>query len=88
VAWLREHLIAFFGRDRVAGELRVPYHRQHLRDEIFASCEVLGERYQADAVIFDVRPCRRARPAARPRRESLAILAVVPGLDLRKTATN
>ncbi|HEY5309694.1 MAG TPA: GTPase HflX, partial [Casimicrobiaceae bacterium] len=59
VAKLRERLIAFFVRDLVAGELRVPYDRQHLRGEIFASCEVLGERYQPDAVIFDV----RAHPA-------------------------
>ena len=46
-------------RDLVTGEIRVPYDRQHLRGEIFASCEVLGERYQPDAVIFDV----RAHPA-------------------------
>jgi GTP-binding protein HflX len=59
VAFLRERLIAFFVRDLVAGEIRVPYDRQHLRGEIFASCEVLGERYQPDAVIFDV----RAHPA-------------------------
>ena len=59
VARLRERLVAFFVRDLVAGELRVPYDRQHLRGEIFASCEVLGERYQPDAVIFDV----RAHPA-------------------------
>ncbi len=55
VAKLRERLIAFFASDLVAGEVRVPYHKQHLRGEIFASCQVLGERYQADAVIFDVR---------------------------------
>ncbi len=55
VAKLRARLIAFFVRDLVAGELRVPYDKQHLRSEIFASCEVMGERYQPDAVIFDVR---------------------------------
>ncbi len=59
VARLRERLMAFFGRELIVGELRVPYDRQHLRGEIFASCEVLGERYQEDAVIFDV----RAHPA-------------------------
>jgi len=59
VARLRERLIAFFVRDLVAAELRVPYDKQHLRGEIFALCEVLGERYQPDAVIFDV----RAHPA-------------------------
>jgi GTP-binding protein HflX len=59
VARLRARLITLFGRDLIAGELRVPYDKQHLRGEIFASCEVLGERYQPDAVIFDV----RAHPA-------------------------
>jgi GTP-binding protein HflX len=59
VSRLRERLIAFFARDLVSGEVRVPYDRQQLRGEIFASCEVLGERYQEDAVIFDV----RAHPA-------------------------
>ncbi|MEP6654858.1 MAG: GTPase, partial [Myxococcales bacterium] len=59
VARLRTRLIAFFARDLITGEVRVPYDRQQLRGEIFASCEVLGERYQEDAVIFDV----RAHPA-------------------------
>lgn len=59
VARLRTRLIAFFARDLITGEVRVPYDRQQLRGEIFASCEVLGERYQDDAVIFDV----RAHPA-------------------------
>ena len=59
VAMLRARLIAFFGRDLVKGEVRVPYSRQHLRGEIFASCEVLGERYEDDVVVFDV----RAHPA-------------------------
>jgi GTP-binding protein HflX len=55
VARLRARLIAFFARDLVSGEVRIPYDRQNLRGEIFASCEVLGERYDDDAVIFDVR---------------------------------
>jgi GTP-binding protein HflX len=59
VARLRLRLIAFFDRDLVNGEVRVPYDRQQLRGEIFASCEVLGESYQTDAVIFAV----RAHPA-------------------------
>jgi GTP-binding protein HflX len=59
VALLRERMIAFFGRDMVEGEVFVPYHRQQLRGEIFASCEVLGERYEEDRVIFRV----RAHPA-------------------------
>jgi GTP-binding protein HflX len=59
VARLRERLVGFFNRDLVEGEVRVPYDRQQLRGEIFAACEVLGERYNDDAVIFRV----RAHPA-------------------------
>jgi GTP-binding protein HflX len=55
VARLRAHLCGFFARDLVKGEIRVPYDHQHLRGEIFASCEVLGERYQEDVIIFEVR---------------------------------
>jgi GTP-binding protein HflX len=56
---LRDRLTAFFNRDLVEGEVRVPYDRQQLRGEIFAACEVLGESYNDDAVIFRV----RAHPA-------------------------
>jgi GTP-binding protein HflX len=59
VTALHAHLVKFFGRDLVQGELRVPYDRQQLRGEIFAMCEVLGERYEDDVVVFEV----RARPA-------------------------
>jgi GTP-binding protein HflX len=55
VAMLREKLVAFFQRDLVEGELRVPYDKQALRGEIFAVCQVLEERYEEDAVIFRVR---------------------------------
>ena len=55
VAALRLGLIAFFSRGLVEGEVCVPYDRQQRRGEIFASCEVLGERYQDDGVIFRVR---------------------------------
>lgn len=55
VAQLRERLIAFFARDLVEQELRIPYDQQHLRGEIFAACEVLGERYEEDGVYFRVR---------------------------------
>jgi len=59
VARLRERLVAFFRRDLVEGEVCVPYDRQHLRGEIFAACEVLGERYDEGGVTFRV----RAHPA-------------------------
>jgi GTP-binding protein HflX len=55
VAALHARLVAFFGRALVEGELLVPYDRQHLRGQIFASCEVLAERYQDDGVVFQLR---------------------------------
>jgi len=55
VAHLRARLVAFFGRDLVEGDLHVPYDRQQLRGEIFDTCEVLGERYTDDGVVFRVR---------------------------------
>jgi GTPase len=58
VAKLHARLVGFFARDLVEGEVHVPYDRQQLRGEIFAACEVLGERYDDAGVIFRV----RARP--------------------------
>ena len=58
VAGLHARIVAFFSRGLVEGEVRVPYDRQQLRGEIFTSCEVLGERYNDDGVVFLV----RARP--------------------------
>ncbi len=55
VTALHGHLVAFFSRGLVEGEVLVPYDRQHLRGQIFSECEVLGERYQDDGVIFHVR---------------------------------
>ena len=55
IAHFRAHILAFFARDLVEGELRVPYDRQKLRGEIFDGCEVLAERYEDDAVVFRVR---------------------------------
>jgi GTP-binding protein HflX len=55
VAHLRARLVAFFARDMVEDDLHVPYDRQQLRGEIFAACEVLGERYTDDGVVFRVR---------------------------------
>jgi len=67
VAALRTRLVAFFARDLVQGEIRVPYARQQMRGDIFGLCEVLGERYEDDAVIFDV----RAHPAVLDRLRAL-----------------
>src|SRR3569623_1540688 len=59
VADLRARQIAFFARDLIEGEVHVAYDRQQLRGEIYAGCEVLGERYDETGVIFQV----RAHPA-------------------------
>ncbi|HEY0715628.1 MAG TPA: GTPase, partial [Polyangia bacterium] len=55
VARLHGEIVAHFSRDLVEEELRVPYDRQQLRGEIYTHCQVLGERYEPDAVIFQVR---------------------------------
>jgi GTP-binding protein HflX len=55
VARFRAHVLGFFARDLVEGELRVPNDRQKLRGEIFDGCEVLAERYEDDVVVFRVR---------------------------------
>ena len=77
VARLRARLIAFFGRDLVEGEVHVPYARQKMRGEIFASCEVLGERYDEDGVVFRV----RAVPALLERLRAAPGLAPDPASD-------
>ena len=58
VARLHAAFAAFFTRDLVEAELRVPWDRQKLRGEIFAACEVVEERAEADAAVFRVRAHR------------------------------
>src|SRR6058998_3684809 len=58
VARLHAELAAFFTHDLVEAELRVPWDRQQLRGEIFAACEVVEERTEADAAVFRVRAHR------------------------------
>jgi GTP-binding protein HflX len=60
VARLHARLAAFFAGDLIEAELRVPWDRQQLRGEIFALCEVLEERAEADAAVFRVRGPRAA----------------------------
>jgi GTP-binding protein HflX len=55
VARLHAALAAFFARDLEEAELRVPWDRQQLRGEIFAACEVVEERAEAEAAVFRVR---------------------------------
>jgi len=58
VARLHAGLAAFFTHDLVEAELRVPWDRQQLRGEIFAACEVVEERAEADAAVFRVKAPR------------------------------
>ena len=60
VARLHARLAAFFVGDLIEAELRVPWDRQQLRGEIFALCEVIDERTEADAAVFRVRGPRAA----------------------------
>jgi GTP-binding protein HflX len=59
VARLHAALRAFFTRDLVEAEVRVPWDRQQVRGEIFAACEVVEERAEADAAVFRVRADRQ-----------------------------
>jgi GTP-binding protein HflX len=55
VARLRQIIIDFFQQGLVEEELFVPWSAQQLRGEIFASCEVLGERADEEGAFFQVR---------------------------------
>jgi len=60
IARLREAIVAFFQQDRVEEEIFLPWSAQQLRGEIYASCEVLGERADGDGAFFSVRGERGA----------------------------
>jgi GTP-binding protein HflX len=55
VAQLHKAIVAFFQRDRVEAELFLPWTAQKLRNEIFASFEVLGERAEIDGAFLRIR---------------------------------
>ena len=55
VAKLRQTIIAFFQRHLVETELFLPWSAQQLRGEIYARCEVLEERAEAEGAFFHVR---------------------------------
>ena len=52
-------IVAHFQRDLVDEELFVPWTAQRLRGEVFAHCEVLSERADADGAFFQVRGAAR-----------------------------
>ena len=55
VAKLRETILAFFRQDLVEDELFLPWSAQQLRGEVYANCEVLDERADAEGAFFRVR---------------------------------
>jgi GTP-binding protein HflX len=55
IAKLREAIAAFFQRDLVEAELFLPWSAQNLRGEIFANCQVLEERSDAEGAFLRVR---------------------------------
>ena len=55
VARLHRAIVAFFQRDLVEAELFLPWSAQQLRRDVYASCEVLGERADEDGAYFAVR---------------------------------
>ena len=57
---LRETILAFFRQDLVEAELFLPWAAQQLRGEIFAHCEVLAERADAEGAFLRVRGEREA----------------------------
>ena len=60
VARLHALIVAHFQRDLTEEELFVPWSAQRLRGEIFAHCEVVSERVDADGAFFRVRGAARA----------------------------
>jgi GTP-binding protein HflX len=60
IARLREAVVAFFQQGLVEDEIFLPWSAQQLRGEIYASCEVLGERADGEGAFFSVRGERKA----------------------------
>ncbi|HEX6735558.1 MAG TPA: GTPase HflX [Azonexus sp.] len=55
VANLRQQIIDFFRQGQVEAELFLPWSAQQLRGEIYARCQVLGERADGDGAFFSIR---------------------------------
>ena len=55
VANLRSLIVAFFQKDLVEAELRLPWAAQQLRRDIYANCQVLAESADEAGAVFRVR---------------------------------
>ena len=70
IAKLHQAIRAFFQKRLVQAELFLPWSAQQLRGELFASCEVLEERAEAEGAFFSVRGERAAIARLRERVET------------------
>jgi GTP-binding protein HflX len=55
VTQLHQTIVQFFQKDLIESEVFLPWSAQALRGEIFASCEVLDERADAEGAFFRFR---------------------------------
>lgn len=55
VAKLHKTIVEFFQKNLVEAELFLPWTAQQLRGEIYANCQVLGERSENEGAFFTVR---------------------------------
>ena len=69
IAKLHKAIRAFFTKRLVKDELFLPWSAQQLRGELFANCEVLEERADAEGASFSVRGERKAIEALRDKLE-------------------
>jgi GTP-binding protein HflX len=55
VAKMHQVIVTFFQKDLIEAELFLPWTAQQLRGEIYASCQVLGERSDNEGAFFTIR---------------------------------
>ncbi len=55
VAMLRQTIVDFFQQDLVETELFLPWSAQHLRGNIYSTCQVIGERSEDEGTFFTLR---------------------------------
>jgi len=55
VAALHQRIVEFFQKDLMEAEIFLPWTAQQLRGEIYANCQVLGERSEEEGAFFRVR---------------------------------
>ena len=67
IAKLQKSIRAFFQRKLVKAELLLPWSAQQLRGDLFANCEVLEERAEAEGAFFSVRGERETIETLRER---------------------